>query len=64
MRKASGPTKMTAAQIKDKYGPSVVQITAEVPLAVDGKIRWETRVGSGFVVSKDGLIVTSDALLD
>jgi S1-C subfamily serine protease len=54
---------MTAAQIKDKYGPGVVQITAKVPLAVDGKVRWETRVGSGFVASKTGLIVTSDALV-
>jgi class 3 adenylate cyclase/S1-C subfamily serine protease len=62
--KDSGPAKMTAAQIKDKYGPGVVQITAEVPLAVDGKVRWETRVGSGFVASKTGIIVTSDALVD
>ena len=55
---------MTPAQIEDKYGPGVVQITAKVPLAVNGKLRWETRVGSGFVASKDGLIVTSNALVN
>ena len=60
--KASGPTRMTAAQITDKYGSGVVQITAEVPLAIDGKVRWETRVGTGFVASEDGLVVTSEAL--
>ena len=56
-------TTMTPDQIMDKYGSGVVQITAEVPLAVDGRIRWETRVGSGFVAFKEGLIVTSAALV-
>ena len=59
----SGQTRMTPDQIMDKYGSGVVQITAKVPLAVDGKIRWETRVGSGFVAFKEGLIVTSAALV-
>lgn len=58
---ATGPT---AAQLQKEYGPSVVRITANVPLGVGGKLTWEKIVGSGCVVSKDGTILTSVALVD
>ena len=55
---------MTAAQIRDKYAPGVVQITSKVLLAVDGKPRWKEVQGTGFVISRSGLIVTSNALVN
>ena len=61
--KTPGPVRMTAAQIENKYGPGVVQITSKVLLAVDGKPRWKEVQGTGFVISKNGLIVTSNALV-
>ena len=54
----------TPAQIAADYGPGLVRITARVPLAVSGKLRWQTRVGVGFVIRKSGLILTSNALVD
>ena len=62
--KATGPVRLTAAQIQEKYGPGVVQITSKVLLAVDGKPRWKKVQGTGFVISKTGLIVTSNALVN
>ena len=62
--KDPGPVKMTAAQIRDKYAPGVVQITSKVLLAVDGKPRWKEVQGTGFVISRSGLIVTSNALVN
>jgi class 3 adenylate cyclase/S1-C subfamily serine protease len=59
-----GAVQMTPTQIADKYGPGLVRITARVPLAVNGKLRWQTRVGVGFVANKNGLIITSDALVN
>ena len=62
--KAAGPVKLTAAQIAAKYAPGVVAITSEVPIGVNGKHVWKEVHGTGFVISKTGLIVTSNALID
>ena len=59
-----GPARLTPGQIADKYGTGLVRITARVPVAVNGRLRWEKRVGVGFVASKDGLIITSNAVVD
>jgi class 3 adenylate cyclase/S1-C subfamily serine protease len=61
--KEPGPVRLTAAQIRDKYAPGVVQITSKVLLAVDGKPRWKKVQGTGFVISSGGLIATSNALV-
>ena len=53
------PKPMTAAQIVDRYGPSVVRITAEAPLVSGSRIRWKRVSASGVVVSTNGLIFTS-----
>ena len=60
----SGPVRLTPAQIAARYGTGLVRITAKVPLAVSGKLKWQRRVGVGFVASKDGLIITSNALME
>jgi S1-C subfamily serine protease len=60
----SGRVTMTPAQIATKYGSGLVRITARVPLAVSGKLRWQKRVGVGFVIKKTGLIITSNAVVD
>jgi class 3 adenylate cyclase/S1-C subfamily serine protease len=62
--KTSGPVRMTAAQIQHKYAPGVVQITSKVLLTVDGKATWKEVQGTGFVISRSGLIVTSNALVN
>ena len=61
---ASHATGLTAAQLQNKYGPSVVRITANVPLGVGGKLTWKKIVGLGCVISKNGTILTSMALVD
>ena len=53
------PKPMTAAQIVDRYGPSVVRITAEAPLVSGSRIRWKRVSASGVIVSTNGLIFTS-----
>ena len=59
-----GPVRLTPGRIADKYGTGLVRITARVPVAVNGRLRWEKHVGVGFVASKDGLIITSNAVVD
>ena len=59
-----GSVRLTPAQIADKYGTGLVRITARVPVSVNGRLRWEKRVGVGFVASKDGLIITSNGVVD
>ena len=59
-----GPARLTPGQIADKYGTGLVRITARVPVAVNGRLRWEKHVGVGFVASKDGLIITSNGVVD
>ena len=60
----SGPVQLTAQQIADKYGDSIVEISARVRVAdKQHRIVWKTVHQSGVVVSKDGFIYTSDALL-
>jgi class 3 adenylate cyclase/S1-C subfamily serine protease len=61
---APGPVRLTAAQIQQKFGPGVVQITSKVLPAVGGKPRWKEVQGTGFIVSRSGLIVTSSALVN
>jgi len=58
----SGPVKLTASQVATKYAPSVVRISGKCPFAVNGRFRWKEVSGSGVVVSKSGLILTSAAL--
>ena len=54
------PKTMTPAQIAAKYGSSVVSITTpSMPPSATGKKKPSRIVGSGFMASKDGLIVTS-----
>ena len=53
---------LTASQIEKKYGPSVVRITATVPVVVRNKVTWRRVVSSGFVASKNGTIFASYAL--
>jgi class 3 adenylate cyclase/S1-C subfamily serine protease len=60
----TGPVLLTPAQIADKYGPGLVRITAKVPLARDGRLRWDKHVGVGFVADHNGLILTSSAVVD
>jgi hypothetical protein len=55
---------MTAAQIAHEYGPSVVRITTPpMPPSATGKKKPSPLVGSGFMASRDGLIVTSLAVV-
>ena len=60
--KPSGPLPLTASQVERKYGPSVVRITATVPVVVRNKVTWRRVVSSGFVASKNGTIFASYAL--
>jgi S1-C subfamily serine protease len=60
--KPSGPVPLTAAQIEKKYGPSVVRITATVPVVVRNKVNWRRVVSSGFVASRNGTVFASYAL--
>ncbi|HEY5168818.1 MAG TPA: AAA family ATPase, partial [Thermoleophilia bacterium] len=53
------PVKLTASEIANKYGNSVVNITAKVPRVVSHKVIWKPISVSGVVVSQDGLIFTS-----
>ena len=55
---------MSAAQIAAKYGSSVVRITTPLmPPSATGKTTPSRIVGSGFMATKDGLIVTSLAVV-
>ena len=55
---------MTPAQIAAKYGSSVVSITTpKLPAGATGKKKPSRIVGSGFMASKDGWIVTSLAVV-
>ena len=56
---AAKPVTMTASQIANKYGTSVVDITAKARRIVDHTLIWKTVTESGVVASKDGLIFTS-----
>ena len=60
----SGAKTMSAAQIAAKYGSSVVRITTPLmPSSATGKTTPSRIVGSGFMATKDGLIVTSLAVV-
>ena len=61
----SGAAKtMSAAQIAAKYGSSVVRITTPpMPPSATGKKKPSRIVGSGFMATKDGWIVTSLAVV-
>jgi len=62
--KPSGPVQLTAQQIADKYGNSIVEIFARVPVAdKHHRIVWKYVTESGVAVSRDGLIYTSDVPL-
>ena len=55
---------MSARQIAAKYGSSVVRITTPVlPAAATGTGKPGRIVGSGFMASKEGVIVTSNAVV-
>ena len=55
---------VSAAQIAHKYGPSVVRITTPLmPPSATGKKDPSRIVGSGFLATKDGWIVTSLAVV-
>jgi len=57
----SGPARLTAQQIADRYGDSIVDISARVRVAdKQHRIVWKSVHENGVVVSKDGLIYTSD----
>jgi S1-C subfamily serine protease len=59
-----GGKTVSAAQIAATYGPSVVQITTPVlPAQNLGASRSGRIVGSGFLATKDGVIVTSPAVV-
>jgi len=61
---SDAPKTMTAAQIAAKYGSSVVRITTHpLPASVILKKKPRPIVGSGFMASKDGVIVTSTAVV-
>ena len=61
---SSAPKTMSAAQIAAKYGSSVVRITTPpMPPSATGKKKPSRIVGSGFMATKDGLIVTSLAVV-
>ena len=53
------PKTMTATEIADTYGPSVVGISAKTPASAGARVRWKRVSVSGVVISKDGLILTS-----
>ena len=53
------PKTMTATEIADTYGPSVVRISAKTPAGAGARVRWKRVSVSGVVISKDGLILTS-----
>ena len=62
--KPSGPVRLTAQQIADRYGDSIVDISARVRVADKyHRVVWKRVHESGVVASKDGLIYTSDAPL-
>ena len=62
---ASGSRTMSAAQIESAYGPSVVRITTPVlPASMAGTAKPARIVGSGFMVTRDGLIVTTPAVVE
>ncbi|MCX6373950.1 MAG: AAA family ATPase, partial [Actinobacteria bacterium] len=62
--KPSGPVQLTAQQIADRYGDSIVDVSARVRVAdKQHRIVWKTVHQSGVVASKDGFIHTSDARL-
>ena len=63
LHKPSGPVKLTAAQITSSYGPGIVQITANVPFGVHGRLTWKKVTGSGFVVDRSGTILTNATLM-
>ena len=55
---------MTPVQIADKYGPSVVKITTPVmPPASTETMEPSRIVGSGFMATKEGVIITSLAVI-
>ena len=59
--KPSVPVKLTAQQIADKYGASIVEISAKVRVADEHhRVVWKRVHESGVIVSSDGLIYTSD----
>ena len=61
---SAGPKTMTPAQIADKYGSSVVRITTPLmPPSATGKKKPSRIFGSGFMATKDGLIITSLAVV-
>ena len=61
---STAPKTMSAAQIAAKYGSSVVSITTPpMPPSATGKTTPSRIVGSGFMASKDGWIVTSLAVV-
>ena len=61
---SSAPKAMTATQIADTYGSSVVRITTPtMPATATGKKKPSRIVGSGFMASKNGVIVTSTAIV-
>jgi len=58
--KPSAPVQLTAQQIADRYGDSIVDISAKVRVAdKDHRVVWKRVTESGVVVSKDGLIFAS-----
>ena len=57
---ATAPKPMSPVQIAKRYGSSVVRITTPVmPAAAAEAVKPKRLVGSGFVATKDGLVVTS-----
>jgi class 3 adenylate cyclase/S1-C subfamily serine protease len=56
---AKAPVALTPAQIAQKFAPSVVRISADVPRAVHGRLVWHRVTESGVVASAKGLIFTS-----
>jgi class 3 adenylate cyclase/S1-C subfamily serine protease len=60
----TAPVPLTPGQIANMYGEGLVRITARVPEAVNGRLTWKRHVGVGFVAGKDGLVVTSSAVVD
>jgi S1-C subfamily serine protease len=59
----SGPVRLTAVQIANKYGASVVDVTARVPRIVHRRLTWKTITERGVIASKDGLIYTGGGRL-